>query len=308
MICNRSWLAWVAAFPALICGWEALAQTLPPDAPPNALPFGLRPHRVPVVGGRIDWTDGTIVADGIGRARGRTARDRLMAQRAAELVAARNVVAAVADVRISADGRVEGMQAGDLSIRGILYGQEVLRSEWFPDSNPPYARVTVSVPLNGVLGISPVAASDEPATLPDAAAPSLVILDARGVALAESLFPAVLDEQGRVVWNSASTSGRTARVRYAEALAEADPGWERPGSMVNLAKTSRPVGSDVRLSSEPSPASRTTRVRVVRAAGPDRTQLVISSKDAAVLARATGAIQVRPPQVIVLVDRAGSPR
>ena len=58
-------------------------------AMPPVLTGGFVDHLQPVGGGKIDWTNGFILAEGTGRARDRSDQQKLMAEKAAEKIAAR---------------------------------------------------------------------------------------------------------------------------------------------------------------------------------------------------------------------------
>lgn len=286
----------------------------PPDE--SALPDGFAAHVAAVPGGRIDWTRGCILVEGLGRARGTTTRHKLLAMRAAELVAARNALALTAGVRIDADGRLGGVRDGSVYVEGVIRGHRTVRSEWRPEARPPEARVTLEVPLWGEDGAASLcwrtrrikseygrvrvalAAPDLTSTRP------LVVIDARGLDFAECLFPALVDTQGEVIYDIAtlSTTGPSpvAPVRYATC----DRSFER------LTGAAEPGESQPTRPAEPSakaqPRGRPDRdllvVRAERVSGTQQTDLVLSDADARLLSRSPQAVAaLRSARVIILV-------
>ncbi|HPZ97266.1 MAG TPA: hypothetical protein PL151_18925 [Phycisphaerae bacterium] len=259
------------------------------EAPADAVLPGFRSHVEPVAGGRIDWTKGVILAEGTGRARNTSPRQKLMALRAAELVAARNALAVAHGIRIDASGRVEAIRDGRLRVQGMVQGQRTVRTNWQPYARPPQARVTLEVPLWGAHGVGTFLQQSRQASARAgrprialaqqtvAAPPATVVFDARGLDVRACLLPAVIDTAGRVLFDEATVAPAASRgsppIRYVE--------WDA---------TIEPTDETVRV------------IKVSALAGAEGTELVVSENAAERLARDPRAVAaLRAGRVYVAV-------
>lgn len=201
------------------------------DLPPVAA--GFQPHIVNQKGGGIDWTSGEIIAEGMGKLRGNRPADRLGAQRAASLVAARNALAIAGGIQIDARGRVRNMRDGRITLDGVVKGQRIVDTTWDKTTNPVECNVKLRVPLWGISGICTVftdgqrraalqRAGRRPVMVEARVDVSDVVLviDARGRKIDACLFPTVLSDDGAVLYDIATRADPQARseppVRYVE--------------------------------------------------------------------------------------------
>ncbi|HKQ48243.1 MAG TPA: hypothetical protein VJZ71_09260 [Phycisphaerae bacterium] len=201
------------------------------DLPPIAA--GFRPHVVNQKGGGIDWTSGEIIVEGVGKLRGNRPADRLGAQRAASLVAARNALAVANGIQIDAHGRVGNVRSGRITLDGVVKGQRVDETTWDKTKNPVECHVKLRVPLWGLSGICTVFSEGQRraalqqggrrlplANVPADVTESVLIIDARGRKTDLCLFPVVRSEDGAVLYDVATRTDPQARseppVRYVE--------------------------------------------------------------------------------------------
>ncbi len=105
--------------------------------------------------GTINWTSGEIFATGIGAPPslpGNAAQARAMAERAAFIVALRNLLETVKGVRVDSESVVENMMVKSDIIRtrvdGIVKGARVVKTAYMSDGS---VEVQVSMPLRGAL-------------------------------------------------------------------------------------------------------------------------------------------------------------
>ena len=305
--------------------WAQTPSQLPSASPTSAPAWlqGFRAHVARVPGGRVDWTAGVVIAEGLGRARGTTAQQRLMAARAAEVVAARNALAAACDVRIDADGRVAGIRDGNLYVQGVVRGHQVMRPQWNPEARPPEYRLELEVPLWGVQGVASLFwrsqqvqsryASVERIALTSAAArsattgdveavESVVVIDARGLDLSECLFPSIVDARGRVLYDLATVPATVARSSSAVRYVESDVAFERLSAAVASAVD---AGTDA-AGVDGTRSYHRMVVRALNVAGPQHTDLILAPADADALAQsaqATDALRQARVLIVVSADR-----
>jgi len=300
---------------------------------------GFRDHLEPVDAGRIDWANGYLLAEGIGRATGSSEQERLMARRAGEVIAARNALAMAQGIRIDANGRVGQVRDGLVRVRGWLRGHKVVETHWLAGADPPECKVTLRVPLWGVRGLSSLFLSSHRARLARSAGRRLalvvstadvsdfvLVLDARGRGLSPCLFPEILDADGNVLYDLRTLSRDVAQqhppARYVESALEfeqlraAVESNRRVWFMLASAAPQEPPGESLigqqEATSQPSNpstapsrrrAKRRMAVRVAEIAGGQKTQLVLTQEDAQRLRRspeAAGAL--KNAQVLVVVD------
>jgi len=138
------------------------------------------------------------------------AQARAMAERAAQVVAYRNLLEAVKGVRIDATTTVENFMVTSDVIRtqvsGFVQGAMVMDKKYMSDGS---VEVTVGMQLTGALADSllPKTPSAQPSGI---AAPGAVgqtftglIIDARGLGVRPAMSPKVLNEDGKEVYGSA---------------------------------------------------------------------------------------------------------
>ena len=227
---NRRWMACVSVLASL-----GAFETTHAQGPSSRgyVPSGCRAHVRSVPGGQIDWCDGFIIAEGKGKAEGRTENDRLMAKRAAETVAARNALLLAMDIQIDVDGRFADIRNAEVTLKGSLKGHETIAEEWRPNAVEPELIVKVRVPLWGVEGAASmvytgqvqkalggarrrVVLSSSGVDVSDA----VLIIDARGTGVQPCLFPTVAEPDGVVLYDVGTLADRPKQssptVRYVE--------------------------------------------------------------------------------------------
>ena len=336
-------LAALLVAPGLV-GEPGWAQHAFADQPP--LTGGFIDHLQATPGGRIDWTSGYILAEGVGYGQGVDKQQELLAERAATVVAARNALAMAKGIRLDAWTAVGDMGEGQVRLEGIVKGHKIVESRWEPQADPPACHVVLRVPLWGVKSVSSVFRKSQSARLRRARAERsrlpvgradvsdfVLVLDARGLKLRPCLFPCVVDQNGRVIYDlntlTPESAARKALARYVESsqpfehlqaalrsqygvrllLARYQPVGDGPEDRLEPAPTSRPTSQP---SSQPAGkgkrrAKRRMVLRGAEATGAARTQLVLTREDVERLRRSPeGAAALHNAQVLIVVDAAAA--
>jgi hypothetical protein len=245
--------------------------------------------------GKVDWTTGVITAVGIGAPPAQpanAAQARAMAERAAQVVAYRNLLEAVKGVRVDSTTTVENfMVTSDViktEVNGIIQGAMVMDKKYMSDGS---VEVTVGMKLSGALAdtLLPKGPQTPPSiTLPPAGAPAVsgqlytgLIVDARGLGVKPAMAPKVLNEDGKEVYGSAWIN-RDYAVRE---------------GMVGYLKDPAAAQANPRVTDKP------LTVKAQKVSGDARVNLVISNADAATLQSASQNLSMLEKcRVIILVD------
>ncbi len=244
--------------------------------------------------GKVDWTTGVITAVGIGAPPAQpanAAQARAMAERAAQVVAYRNLLEAVKGVRVDSTTTVENFMVTSDVIRtevsGIIQGATVMDKKYMSDGS---VEVTVGMKLTGALAdallpkgpTTPPTASGVPGSAP--AAGQLytgLVVDARGLGIRPAMAPRILNEDGKEVYGSAWIS-RDYAVRE---------------GMVGYLKEPAAAQTNPRVADKP------LMVKAIKTSGDARVDAVISNADAAALQSASQNLSMLEKcRVIILVD------
>ncbi len=205
----------------------------------DSLPSGLEPHLRGVSGGQVDWANGYIIAEGRGYAHGTTEQDRLMAQRAARVVAARNALAIALGLQIDDQGRFADVPGGEVRLRGVLKGHRTVSADWRPNATPPECRVKLKVPIWGAKGAASVVYTAQRSkafagrrrlsvtTTRRDVSDRVLIIDARGTGLTPCLFPVVVNTDGAVVYDVGTITHRQAGLSSPARFAETTLTYEK---------------------------------------------------------------------------------
>lgn len=243
--------------------------------------------------GKVDWTTGVITAVGIGAPPAQpanAAQARAMAERAAQVVAYRNLLEAIKGVRVDSTTTVENFMVTSDVIRtevsGIIQGATVMDKKYMSDGS---VEVTVGMKLTGALaetllpkGVAPAT----PGTAPGAAAAAGqlytgLVVDARGLGVRPALAPRILNEDGKEIYGSAWIS-RDYAVRE---------------GMVGYLKDPAAAQTNPRVADKP------LMVKAIKASGDARVDTVISNADAAAIQSASQNLSMLEKcRVIILVD------
>jgi len=246
--------------------------------------------------GKVDWTTGVITAVGIGAPPAQSANAasaRAMAERAAQVVAYRNLLEAVKGVQIDSQTVVEmAMVQSDTiraSVSGYVQGATIMDKKYMSDGS---VEVTVGMKLTGALAdaLLPKAPTTPPApvTPPTGMTPASLgqlytglIVDARGLGAKPAMVPKIVNEDGKEVYGSAWISRDYAvREGMAGYLRELDQAKSNP-----------------RVTDKP------LIVKALRVSGDARVDLMISNADAAMLHSASQNLSMLEKcRVIILVD------
>ena len=252
--------------------------------------------------GKVDWTTGVITAVGIGAPPSQPANQaqaRAMAERAAQVVAYRNLLEAVKGVRVDSTTMVENfMVTSDVirtQVNGIIQGATVMDKKYMSDGS---VEVTVGMKLTGELAdvLLPKTSYTSPAgatgmmvpgqTAPSASAQTGVaytglIVDARGLGIRPAMAPKILNEEGKEVYGSAWINRD----------------WAVKEGMVGYLKDPAAAQTNPRVTDKP------LLVKAVKASGDSRVDMVISNADAVTLQSASQNLSMLEKcRVIVLVD------
>jgi hypothetical protein len=244
--------------------------------------------------GKIDWTTGVITAVGIGAPPAQPANPaqaRAMAERAAQVVAYRNLLEAVKGVRVDSTTTVENfIVTSDLiktEVNGIIQGATVMDKKYMSDGS---VEVTVGMQLTGALAdaLLPKTPLTPPAGLPGTPAPGTtgqlytgLIVDARGLGVRPAMAPKILNEDGKEVYGSAWIN-RDYAVRE---------------GMVGYMKDPAAAKANPRVADKP------LMVKALKVSGDGRVDTVISNADAAMLQSVSQNLSMLEKcRVIILVD------
>lgn len=242
--------------------------------------------------GKVDWTTGVVTAVGIGAppaSPANPAQARAMAERAAQVVAYRNLLEAVKGVRIDSTTTVENFMVTSDVIRtqvsGFVQGATVMDKKYMSDGS---VEVTVGMKLTGALADAllpktPPAPPTGLVTTPGAAGQVFtgLIVDARGLGVRPAMAPKVLNEDGKEVYGSAWIN-RDWAVREGMAGYLKDP---------------------VQAQQNPRVTDKPLLVKAIKAQGDARVDVVISNADASMIHGATQNLSfLEKCKVIILVD------
>jgi len=247
--------------------------------------------------GKVDWTTGVLTAVGIGAPPAQSANQaqaRAMAERAAQVVAYRNLLEAVKGVRVDSTTTVENFMVTSDVIRtevsGIVQGAMVMDKKYMSDGS---VEVTVGMKLTGALADAllpktvtppPTPPSGLTGTLTPASPGQLytgLIVDARGLGVKPAMAPRILNEDGKEVYGSAWINRD----------------WAVREGMVGYLKD--PVAAQT----NPRVADKPLLVKALKVSGDARVDMVISNADAATLQSASQNLSMLEKcRVIVLVD------
>jgi hypothetical protein len=241
--------------------------------------------------GKVDWTTGVITAVGIGAPPpqpANAAQARAMAERAAQVVAYRNMLEAVKGVQIDSATTVENFIVTSDVVRtqvsGIIQGATIMDKKYMSDGS---VEVTVGMKLTGAL--ADMLLPKEPATpplLPSASAtPGQVytglIVDARGLGVRPAMSPKILNEDGKEVYGSAYINRD----------------WAVREGMVGYMRDPVAAQANPRVTDKPF------LVKALKVSGDGRVDLVIANTDAATLLSVTQNLSMLEKcRVIILVD------
>jgi hypothetical protein len=242
--------------------------------------------------GKVDWTTGVITSVGIGAPPAQpanAAQARAMAERAAQVVAYRNLLEAVKGVRVDSTTTVENfMVTSDViktEVNGIIQGAMVMDKKYMSDGS---VEVTVGMKLSGALAdalLPKGAANPQSMPAPLAGTPGQLytglIVDARGLGVRPAMAPKILNEDGKEIYGSAWIS-RDYAVRE---------------GMVGYLKDPAAAQANPRVTDKP------LLVKAVKVSGDARVDTVISNADAAAIQSASQNLSMLEKcRVIILVD------
>jgi hypothetical protein len=242
--------------------------------------------------GKVDWTTGVITAVGIGAppaSPANPAQARAMAERAAQVVAYRNLLEAVKGVRVDSTTTVENFIVTSDVIRtqvsGFVQGATVMDKKYMSDGS---VEVTVGMKLTGALAdaLLPKTPTAQPAGLAPASgaagqAFTGLIIDARGLGVRPAMAPKVLNEDGKEVYGSAWINRD----------------WAVREGMAGYLKDPAQAQANPRVTDKP------LIVKAIKASGEGRSDVVISNADAGMIHGASQNLSfLEKCRVIILVD------
>ena len=221
--------------------------------------------------GTVDWSAKIIRATGIGSPNPNMppTAQRAGAIEAAKLAALRNLLATVMGMTLTSETTVRNYVVENdvinTRVKGIVRGFTVVDTKYMSDGS---VEVIVEMPITGVLtdallppdtGQNVVlgATSTQPAQTSGAF--TGLIVDARGLGIRPAMAPKILDESGQEVYGSRYVSRE----------------WAVKIGMVGYDKDVNKARSNDRVANNP------LIVKAVKASGPNKADVVISSNDAA---------------------------
>ena len=223
--------------------------------------------------GGVDWTNGMVTATGFGAPPPNAvnaSQARAMAERAAFLVATRNLLEVVKGIRVDSATLVENMIVSSdvikTEVSGFVQGAQIIKKQFSPDGS---VMVTVAMKLNGDFSNAFLPQSSgggeviplQPGQAPSPTAFTGLIVDARGTGVRPAVAPKLRNEEGREVYGSAFVNRQYAVEQ----------------GMVGYLKDVESAKANPRVTDRP------LLVKALKTDGPNKTDLVISNGDAQVL-------------------------
>ncbi|MFP4014730.1 MAG: hypothetical protein ACLFVQ_11635 [Chitinispirillaceae bacterium] len=222
--------------------------------------------------GSIDWSERCIIATGIGAPNPNLpqAAQRPAAIRAAQQIALRNALETVKGINLNSSTRVENfMVEQDIvssSVSGFVKGfQQEGKTKYMSDGS---VEVTMKVPLDGIGGIGEILLDSQLRESPmvhEVTEPSQekmmftgLIIDCRGLKVKPALSPRILDKSGKEVYGSAYVSRE----------------WAIKHGIVGYSKDINAAAKLDRSGDSPG------KIKAVKTSGDNKTDVVISNKDA----------------------------
>ncbi len=160
--------------------------------------------------GKINWTGGWVETTGLGAPPAKTpsGQARAMAQRAAHVVALRNLLELVKGVRVDAATLVENyMVTSDViktQVSGFVKGAVTTKTDFQADGA---VEVTVRMPLWGndslisaFMDEKAIKPQEIPAELASDEGYTGLVIDGRGLGIKPAVFPVILDPSGAVLY------------------------------------------------------------------------------------------------------------
>lgn len=250
--------------------------------------------------GAVNWTAERVTAVGVGfPPAGVTdpARARVMADRAAYLIAVRNLLEVVKGVRIDATTVVKNyMVESDVvqaQVSGFVKGAQIIHRRQHLDGS---VEVEVSAPLTGIDGVQQFfqdkvgLGSGRAEEVQDSEGHTSLVIDARGTGAKPSLFPTITDEQGNVIYSPETVDPgavvQHGMVRYATVQEKSPSAEEAPHTLPAV------VGR------------KPLRIKGLATGGAVKTTLTISLDDAKKVMQSPGktAGYLKQARVIILLD------
>lgn len=281
--------------------------------------------------GEIDWDAGIIYGRGIAYLEDQKGGSRQMARRAAQVMAAANIVRLAAGIRLDDRRLVNDLGGGQIVIRLKAFLTVVDHSARFVENNgKPYYEIVRKTPVTGIKGLTRQLLArfgdsvSEGLKWPEAPAPASpiaptdddgpwLVLDARHLAstgqVQPALLPTISAADGRILYDWRRVSPDALEMRGMARYVVSDTDARRW-------RSSAAAGSDLMaflsptqaLADDGAPARSHGRrryivKRVENAQGPARTNLVVSNADAQALASEDAASRIlKKCRVIVIVN------
>lgn len=249
---------------------------------------GLKDAVEPMGQGVVNWSTGWVKATGLGAPppNAGPGQARAMAQRAAYVVAVRNLLEVVKGVRIDSVTLVENFMVTNDVIRtqvsGFVRGAQVDKTDVQADGA---VEVTVKVPLYGqesviapFLDEKGVKPKTPPPDVPEREGFTGLIIDARGYGVKPACLPAVIDEQGNVVYGPSEVDRDHAQRQGMAQYKVAPVGAELSTLFGEEAVVIRPV--QVVPPVQPREGRRPLKLKGGGGAGALKANVMISSEDA----------------------------
>ena len=231
--------------------------------------------------GSVDWSSQVIRATGIGAGNPNLPlpSQRASAIRAAKLDAWRNLLETVKGVSLTSETTVSNaMVMSDVistKVEGIVRGTTMVgEPKYLSDGS---VEVTMEMNLNGALtdAVLPTQIDGQPwvtgqpymGTQPSAAAYTGLIVNAKGLGIRPAMAPKIVDEAGNEIYGSRFVSRQ----------------WAVEMGMVGYDKDLNRARSNDRVTNNP------LIVKAIKASGPNKADVVISSNDAAMIQSAAAS-------------------
>ena len=259
--------------------------------------------------GEINWTTGWIKAGGLGvpPPQAGPSQAKEMAERAAYIVALRNLAEIVNGVRVDAETVVENYLVKSDTIKtqvsGFIRGAQKVKTDLEPDGS---VRMLVRMPLWGSDSLisaftheKSVHSQKLPSEPPTQGGTTGLVIDARGLGTKPAFFPLLLDEQGTVVYGPETVDPSIAEK---EGLVEYHT-LPKDANLSSLFGDHMSVIHPVRMKAPPRQGPRPLKIKGFDKAGSLRTNILISSEDAKKIRNNPGLMAaLRKSKVVVVTD------